>query len=1253
LLINFNDKITGITTNMIKNNILLLIIVLLVSSCASFKPQYRDEVQEVFPSSDSIDKSFYLIGDVGYSPMNGKSDGLLALESYIQKNNTKDAHLIFLGDNIYPTGMPEEDSNFRPKAENHLNAQIEVAKTFDGTTIFIPGNHDWYNEGLKNVEREKKYIENALDNKDVWQPRVGCPIESIDLSKTVQLIIIDSQWYLAQWDKHPTINDDCDQIKTREQLFLEIEGEFKKNQDKTIVFAIHHPLYTNGVHGGQYAAIKHLYPSQSAIPVPVLGSLATQIRTSGGVSSQDKQNKRYKELTKRITTLARASAAPRIIFASGHEHTLQYIENEGIRQIVSGSGSKKSYASLSNDGLFSYGGNGFARLDVMKDGSSWVRYYAFDNGAEKLLFTRKAIDTPKEFDLNTLPVEFPAFAKASVYNQERVDRSALYESVWGTKYRDLYGIKIKAKVAILDTLKGGLRVDRSGGGHQTRSLRLVAKNGKQYNLRALKKSAVQFLQTTVFKENTVAESFQNTATEDLLFDFYTAGHPYAFLTIGTLSDALGVYHTNPEIFYVPKQKALGNYNNEYGDELYMLVERPEENHKDLVTFGSPNDIESTADVLERLRRDEKYKIDEPFYVKARMFDMLIGDWDRHQDQWRWSEFEDEQGNHTFKAIPRDRDQVYSNFDGALFATLRTMVGITNQFATYDEDLNNVKWFNTAASYLDRSLAQNSDRNVWISQAQYIQDHLTDEVIEKAFKELPADIYTHETTAKIIKNMKIRRGNLVDIAGRYYDYLSDLAIMRGTDKDDIIVIDRVSEGATQITIYRNKGGERADVVAQRLFLKKDTKEIWVYALDDDDIIQSIGTGKDRIKVRVIGGQNNDIYDLENGKDVSIYDHKSKENTIKNLAGSRLRLSDNYDRNLYNPKKDIKTANVLTPAIGFNPDDGMKIGIQNVFSVQGFNRNPSTRVHKLKVGYYFATQGYDLDYEGTFAGVFNNFNLLVKGRLAGPTFAENFFDFGNETVNNDDALGFDFNRVRISEVSGGLGISYRGEYGSNITGGLEVQGFEIEDNENRFLTTIVDPATNYDFYERMWFVELNGGYNYESYDNLLNPTRGMLFDLKAGLNLNTNNTQALFAYLQPKLGFHNALNRKRNLVLRTLAQATVNIGDEYQFYQSAQIGQDTGLRGYRNERFSGDTAFAGTADVRFSFNEFKTGLIPLQMGVFVGGDVGRVWLDGEDSDKWYNDYGGGFWINSSNAIGATFNLFNGEDGLRFSFQVGFNF
>ena len=179
-------------------------------------------------------------------------------------------------------------------------------------------------------------------------------------------------------------------------------------------------------------------------------------------------------------------------------------------------------------------------------------------------------------------------------------------------------------------------------------------------MRAVKKSAVQFLQTVAFKDTYIQDDFKETLTEDFIQDFYTSSHPYAAFVIGDLSDAIDLYHTNPMLFYMPKHKALGKYNEEFGDELYIMEERPDDGFLDVASFGKPNAIESTSDVLENLRKDEKYQIDEPAFIKARLFDMLVGDWDRHQDQWRWSRFDISDDKKIYKPIPRDRDQVFSN-----------------------------------------------------------------------------------------------------------------------------------------------------------------------------------------------------------------------------------------------------------------------------------------------------------------------------------------------------------------------------------------------------------------------------------------------------------------------------------------------------------------------------------------------------------------------------------------------------------------
>ncbi|WP_299257759.1 metallophosphoesterase [uncultured Aquimarina sp.] len=1231
--------------------ITLTILAFLASSCALYEPKYREAFDDtVILQEKEIEKTFYLIGDAGYAKPDQSTTALLALEKYLENHKQKGNYTIFLGDNIYPDGMPKKDKKDREIAEHRLNTQIDAVKNFDGQVYFIPGNHDWYNEGLKGLEREEKYFEKKLKDKKVFRPSKGCALESIEITDNIQLIILDSQWYLEDWDKHPTINDNCPEIKTREAMFLEVESEFKKNQDKTILFALHHPLYTNGVHGGKYAPVKHLYPSQKKVPVPILGSLAMQIRTAGAISTQDNQNKQYKSLVQRLETLAKGSE--RIIFASGHEHSLQYIEHNGIKQIVSGAGAKNSYATLSNDGLFAYGGQGFVKLDVYKDGAVWASFFSSKNNKPELLFKKEIYEKTPMYDLSTIAeINQPTIA-ASIYEKEGTDRTEFYESIWGDHYRDLYGTKIQTKVAILDTLYGGLEVVRKGGGHQTRSLRLKTKSGKEYNMRALKKSGIKFLQSTVFQNNYIEESLENTISEDILLDFYTAGHPYIFTIIPELSEAIGVFHTNPKLYYVPKQNALGKYNADYGDELYMIEERPEENHKDLASFGKPDDIESTSDVYERLRRDEKYRIDESSYIRARIFDMLIGDWDRHQDQWRWAEYEMKNGDHVFKPIPRDRDQAFSNFDGGFLGTLRGLMGFANQFQVYDEELKDVKWINSSATRLDRTLIRNSGRAEWLKQAKYIRQNLTDTAIESAFLNIPAEA-KGEDLDNIKKNLKGRRQNIVDIADRYYDYLTSLAIVMGTDKDDLIEIHRMKKGKTRVTVSRIKDGLKGKIVSDKTFDKKETKEIWIYGLDDDDVFESSGKADNPIKINIIGGQNNDIYRFKKGRKIAVYDHKSKPNTIEKKGGAKIRFTDNYQINNFDKNEGVLTTSSVLPVIGFNPDDGVRIGPMAVYTINGFHRNPFSSSHSFSGGYYFATQGFDLGYRGEFAGILGDYNLLIGLKYTSPSFAINFFGFGNETENNQDELDFDFNRVKLSTYGVSLGAVKNGRLGSYFEYKGSIEGIEVDDTPDRFITQEAG-LQNPEAFERKWFAGLDGTYRYESYDVVVNPTRGMKFEVNVGGRMNVKDVDRTFGYIKPYLGFYNALTRNRKLVLKTAAQGQFNIGENYEFYQAAQLGDENLLRGYRTERFTGQSSLAGSADIRYSFNQFKTRVLPLQIGIFVGGDTGRVWIaDNDTSDKWHSDYGCGFWINSANAMSGTFNLFTGEDGARFSFSFAFKF
>src|SRR5690606_33215285 len=267
-------------------------------------------------------------------------------------------------------------------------------------------------------------------------------------------------------------------------------------------------------------------------------------------------NERYKSLVKRLETIAKDSE--RLIFVAGHEHSLQYIIQDNVKQIVSGSGSKASYATLSNNGLFAYPGQGFGVLDVFEDGSSWISFYGNENNRAKLLYQKEVHPAPEDYDVSHLPDTFPETYTTSIYtDEEDTDKGDFFKTLCGDSYRELYGTKVEFPVADLTKLYGGLEPMRMGGGHQTVSLRVKDSLDREYNLRRVRKSAVQYIQAVAFKDKPVEEQFENTVAEELLEDLYTASHPYAFLAVPTLARAANVYYTNPEVYYLPKQKVLG------------------------------------------------------------------------------------------------------------------------------------------------------------------------------------------------------------------------------------------------------------------------------------------------------------------------------------------------------------------------------------------------------------------------------------------------------------------------------------------------------------------------------------------------------------------------------------------------------------------------------------------------------------------------------------------------------------------------
>lgn len=1222
---------------------------LFVVSCATNKLQIDEKIVSSPASvNHTLSHSFYLVGDAGYQNETIPNEVLSLLKSQLQ-HASKKSTVLFLGDNIYPNGMPITTDPNRLEAEKSVNAQLSIVEGFRGKTIFIPGNHDWYSNGSKGVERQQKYIEKAL-GKNSFYPKNGCPIEKVNINNDVVLIVVDSQWYIENWDNNPTINDNCE-IKTRAMFFDELEGIIKKNRNKTTLIAIHHPMFSNGPHGGQYSARQHLYPFANNVPMPGIGSLINIIRRTGGVSQQDIQNVNYQIFTDRLVTMAQES--DKVIFMSGHEHSLQFIRQDNIPQIISGSGSKVTATKNVDKGVFSYGGLGYARLDIFKDASPQVHFFTVENGYEKEIFNTQVFTPKNKYDQNYSKDSLKTIS-SSVYTQEEIDKNGMYKFLWGDRYRKYYGTNVEAEIVYLDTLFGGLKPVRKGGGFQTKSLRLEDSNGREFVMRALRKSALRFLQAQVFKDKYIEGQFENTIVQKQLLDFFTGAHPYGSLAIGTLSDAIGVYHTNPKLYYIPKQDALEGYNEEFGDELYVIEERAASNHGDQLSFGHSNELISTDDLLKNLRKSEKHFVDEGAYIKARLFDMLVGDWDRHADQWRWAKFELKNGSYMYKPVPRDRDQAFSIMgDGALPGALTTLEPTLRLMKSYSEKLKSPKWFNFKTTPLDIAIISNSTKNDWDEQASYIQTNLTDEIIENAFMNIPNEV-NDETIDIIKKKLRGRRDNLKTISDSYYKIVNTYVVVKGTDKDDYFKIETIDDQRVSVKIHRIKDGSKGAIIHNKVYEKQTTKEIWLYGLDDNDTFEVLG--RQGIKLIIVGGQNNDTYIVKNGACVHIYDYKTKNNDFINAEKANIHKSDKYYLNSYNYKKHNYTMNQFSPFMDINPDDGLGLGFVNTLTHYGFKRNPFTSQHQLFGKYYSSTNGLYLAYKGEFANIIGNTNLLIEGLYTNPNFAENFFGYGNETV-YDENNNLDFYRIRQSRNGGSFGFIYRGKQGSKMYIKGVYESVKIEDLEDRILNSegIKDLIFYFNpgVFDRNHFVGMEANYSFENYNNKITPTLGMRFEFDAGFKVNINESDRSIYYIKPSIGFIHNLSQNHRWVFATKIASHINFGnqEDLEIYQMAVVGGKDGIRGFYNQRFSGKNSLYTNSDIRFNLTDINSGFTPMNIGVFGSFDIGRVWVENNTSNKWHNSIGGGLWLKASELIIGQLGVYASDENVRVMFKIGF--
>jgi outer membrane protein assembly factor BamA len=180
-----------------------------------------------------------------------------------------------------------------------------------------------------------------------------------------------------------------------------------------------------------------------------------------------------------------------------------------------------------------------------------------------------------------------------------------------------------------------------------------------------------------------------------------------------------------------------------------------------------------------------------------------------------------------------------------------------------------------------------------------------------------------------------------------------------------------------------------------------------------------------------------------------------------------------------------------------------------------------------------------------------------------------------------------------------------------------------------------------------------YQFKNYDNSFIPSLGMGFQLNGKWLTNLGDFSRQVPSAETALHLVYRLTPDAQWKIETTLKAKTLFGSKFEFYQAASLGGDTDIRGFRENRFSGRTAYFQGTDLRYAIGQIKNPFAPMNFGAFVGFDYGRVWLPNDISDKWHQSSGFGMWLNSSNVISSTLSYFHSSDGGRMAFGMKFNF
>ncbi len=790
---------------------------------------------------------------------------------------------------------------------------------------------------------------------------------------------------------------------------------------------------------------------------------------------------------------------------------------------------------------------------------------------------------------------------------------------FGDTWRDLWATPMKIPVLNLQSYAGGLTPIKKGGGMTTRSLKFKSKDGKIYKFRSVRK----------FTEVYLPNQLQNSLVEEAFFDVFSTINPLSAIISAPIINSVGVLQAQPELYVMPDDPLLGEYR-EYFKNLPGTIElHPDDwDESDSENFADADKVFGSYKLFNKFKKKNSFRIDANEYLKARLLDIYMGDWDRHYDQWRWAQFDLPDKKKIARPIPRDRDQAFCSYDGLIpwIATLAIP-----QIEHCDEDyplINDLTW---SGRYLDRKFLPTITRHTWDSITNFVYQCITDSVIDYSLSLLPKEVYGRDGK-RLKKIMVSRREGLKEASDDFYFEIIKYVDLWCSDDDEYVKIYRNDDGSVDISIF---DGKKADSpFMQRKYYPDETADIRIYLFDGDDEVDIKGKTDNSIRVRLIGGDGKDKFD----DDSRVSDFFDKDFTLIYDDGDKTKVKDGddsyFDDTKY-PEPENDTLLFELPVrdwghdwkpaywFGVNSDDLLFFGGGPILIRHDFRMDPYYYMMWLKAGYSVGLQGFRAEYFLEMPVRYSNSALQYRFYTSSLDVVR-FHGIGNETKLKNDVDKDEYYEVYLQLFD--FDFAYKTELSERTTLKLNAN-LRIADNDTEKDTYFNENPQFGD--ENLRLFNLGIDFNYDSRDNQMAAREGLYLDCRIKYSPEFINRQKFFEnsahFFKAEIDMRTYFTSHfvTDLTYAARIGGAVSAGD-IPFFELPFIGDYNTIRGYGRQRYSGDASVFANFEARMKAGSYNI-LIPGEYGILGMADVGRVFIENGTSKKWHPAFGAGIWAN----------------------------